>query len=135
MNNESHVLITGGAGYIGSFLTGHLLRLGFRVTVVDDLLFGGESLLAYFPFPTFHFTTANLILKRVPETVVIHKDLTFGGDMRDICVSFQKVHSKLGFETHLTVEDGVREVLNALRFGIISDPQDQRYRNAQFIVQ
>jgi len=337
MSTERHVLITGGAGYIGSLLTGHLLRLGFRVTVVDDLLFGGESLLAYFPFPTFHFVKANvweprairsafrtdwpapetivhlaaivgfpacqavgrqvawrynveatqrafeqavelgtkrfiylssysnyglstdgqpvtedtplnpqslyaetkvnaeryliaqgnapcapllfrlatlyglaprmrfdliinqfvleaytkrelliyqrgysrsfmhirdavggitlgleapeklirgqvynlgsnegnyskdeivtLILKRMPETVVHYKDLTFGGDMRDICVSFLKVHSELGFETHLTVEDGVREVLNALRSGIISDPLNQRYRNAQFIVQ
>jgi len=77
----------------------------------------------------------NLILKRMPETVVRYKDLTFGGDMRDICVSFQKVHSELGFEIGLTVEDGVREVLNALRSGIISDPLDQRYRNAQFIVQ
>src|SRR3989337_3702832 len=60
MSTERHVLIAGGAGYIGSLLTGHLLRLGFRVTVVDDLLFGGESLLAYFPFPTFHFVKANV---------------------------------------------------------------------------
>jgi len=29
------VLITGGAGYIGSVLTGHLLSAGHSVTVVD----------------------------------------------------------------------------------------------------
>src|SRR5260221_4700646 len=28
----------------------------------------------------------NLVLKRMPETVVEYKDLTFGGDMRDITV-------------------------------------------------
>ena len=50
-----HVLITGGAGYIGSLLTGVLLSQGHRVTVVDDLLFGGESLLGYWHHPNFRF--------------------------------------------------------------------------------
>jgi nucleoside-diphosphate-sugar epimerase len=76
-----------------------------------------------------------LILKRLPETNVVYKDLTFGGDLRDLSVSFEKIKRKLGFKTRLTVDDGVREVLHALRFGIIRDPKNQRYRNAQFIVQ
>ena len=76
-----------------------------------------------------------LILKRLPETQVIYKDLTFGGDMRDISVSFDKIQRKLNFDAVLTVDDGVREVLDALRLGLIRNPQDQRYRNAQFIVQ
>jgi UDP-glucose 4-epimerase len=54
-NPISHVLITGGAGYIGSLLAGELLRLGVKVTVVDDLLFGGESILAYLAHPDFQF--------------------------------------------------------------------------------
>lgn len=337
MNSDQHILITGGAGYIGSFLTGELLRLGFYVTVVDELLFGGESLLSYFPNPKFHFVKADvwepraiktaprtdwvtpqavihlaaiagfpacqavgrqvawrynvestqhvfeqsaeigvsrfiyistysnyglsadgkpitedaplnpqslyaetkaaseryllgqtdsqcaplifrpahlyglsprprfdmivnqfvldayhkralliyqrgysrsfvhiadavhgillglqaptekirgqvynigsdrgnltkdevvtLVLKRLPETHVNYKNLTFGGDMRDISVSFEKIRQELGFEARLTVDDGVREVLHALRLGLIRNPQDQRYRNAQFIVQ
>jgi len=337
MNTDQHILITGGAGYIGSCLTGALLRAGYRVTVVDDLLFGGESLLAYFANPNFHFVKADvwesravrtathrdwpapqavvhlaaiagfpacqavgrqvawrynvestqhvfeqavdlgverfvyistysnyglspdgqpvteeaplnpqslyaetkiaseryllgqadastaalifrpahmyglsprprfdlivnqfvldaylkrelmiyqrgysrsfvhiqdtvrgiilglqapeekirgqvynigaddgnltkdevvtLVLKRLPETSVIYKDLTFGGDMRDIAVSFEKIRRELGFESRLTVDDGVREVLHALRFGLIRNPNDPRYRNARFIVQ
>ncbi len=337
MTPDQHVLITGGAGYIGSFLTGELLRMGYHVTVVDELLFGGESLLSFFSNPKFHFVKADvwepraiktavqsdwavpqtvihlaaiagfpacqavgrqvawrynvestqhvfeqalemgvsrfiyvstysnyglsadrkpitedaplnpqslyaetkvaserfllgqinsscaplifrpahlyglsprprfdmivnqfvldaylrrelliyqrgysrsfvhiadavrgivlglqaseekirgqvynigsdqgnltkdevvtLVLKRLPETHVNYKDLTFGGDMRDISVSFEKIWKELGFEAQLTVDDGVREVLRALRFGLIRNPQDQRYRNAQFIVQ
>jgi nucleoside-diphosphate-sugar epimerase len=76
-----------------------------------------------------------LVLKRMPETVVQYKDLTFGGDMRDITVSFDKIRRVLGFDTTLTVDDGVREVLYALKTEIIRDPTDERYRNAQFIVQ
>lgn len=334
---QRHILVTGGAGYIGSLLTGELLRVGYRVTVLDDLLFGGESLLAYMAHPDFHFVKTNiwepravrnavrddwsrpaavvhlaaiagfpacqavgrqvawrynveatqqvyeqavelgvgrfiyastysnyglspdgnpvtedtplnpqslyaetkiaaeryllgqasnpcaplifrlatlygisprtrfdmivnqfileaytrrelliyqrgysrsfmhirdavrgillglkapeadirgqvynlgtkggnatkdqvvsLILKRLPETVVRYKDMTFGGDMRDISVSFEKVQSRLGFKAAYTLDDGVREVLHALRTGLIPDPQNPRYRNAQFIVQ
>ena len=76
-----------------------------------------------------------LVLKRMPETVVEYKNLTFGGDMRDITVSFAKVRRVLGFETTLDVDDGVRELLFALKSGLIRNPSDEKYRNAQFIVQ
>src|ERR1051325_9689353 len=63
------VLVTGGAGYIGSLLTGVLLQRGYAVTVVDDLLFGGESLLAYFAHPRFTFIKGDVcdpcVLNRV----------------------------------------------------------------------
>jgi nucleoside-diphosphate-sugar epimerase len=336
MNDKKHVLITGGAGYIGSILTGDLLRLGYLVTVVDELLFGGESILAYLPHESFRFFKSNVweprailntdtpdwpkpyaiihlaaivgfpacqavgrqvawrynveatqkvfeqglelggerfiyastysnyglspdgapvtedsplnpqslyaetkisaeryllaqtesncapvvfrvstlfglsprtrfdlivnqfvldaftkrelfiyqrgysrsflhirdavrglilglqaeeklirgqvynlgsdqgnltkdeivatILKRLPETVVTYKDMTFGGDMRDISVSFKKIRRELGFQSKYTVEDGVREILHALRDGLFNNPQDPKYRNAQFIV-
>jgi nucleoside-diphosphate-sugar epimerase len=76
-----------------------------------------------------------LVLKRMPETVVEYKDLTFGGDMRDITVSFAKIKKVLGFDTMLDVDDGIRELLFALKTGIIRNPTDEKYRNAQFIVQ
>ena len=75
-----------------------------------------------------------LVLKRMPETAVDYKDLTFGGDMRDITVSFEKIKRELGFETTLDVDDGIREVLYALKSGLIRNPLDEHYRNAQFIV-
>ncbi|GAB4525683.1 MAG: NAD(P)-dependent oxidoreductase [Anaerolineales bacterium] len=334
---SEHVVVTGGAGYIGAALVGELLRLGYRVTAIDDLLYGGESLLAYFAHPNFHFVKANVwepravlqavstdwptpvavfhlaaiagfpvcqavgrqvawrynveavqrvfeqaekmkvprfvyastysvyglapdgaavtedapltpqslyaetkiaaerfllaqgdgadcaamifriatlygiaprtrfdmivnqfvleaylrrelliyqrgysrsylhlrdgvrglllglsaplekirgqiynlgtdegnytkdyivarILKRLPETVVHYKDMTFGGDMRDIRVSFDKIRRELGFAAALGLDDGIREVLHALRMGLIQDPQAAQYRNAHFIV-
>ncbi len=76
-----------------------------------------------------------LVLKRLPDTVVEYKDLTFGGDMRDITVSFEKIRRELGFTATLSVDDGIREVVHALKTGLIRNPHDERYRNAQFIVQ
>ncbi len=78
---------------------------------------------------------AGMILQRLPETSVHYKDLSFGGDMRDIRVSFKKAERELGFQAKLSVDDGIREVLNAVRSGLIRDPQAAHYRNAQFIVQ
>jgi len=54
------VLVTGGAGYIGSLLTGVLLERGDHVLVVDDLRFGGESLLGYWHHPRFRFIRADV---------------------------------------------------------------------------
>jgi nucleoside-diphosphate-sugar epimerase len=59
-----HVLVTGGAGYIGSLLCGELLRRGHRVTVVDTLLFGGNSLLPYLGHPGFAFRKADVCVRR-----------------------------------------------------------------------
>jgi nucleoside-diphosphate-sugar epimerase len=39
-----HIVVTGGAGYIGSALVPHLLSGGHRVTVIDRLYFGEASL-------------------------------------------------------------------------------------------
>jgi len=61
---KSHVLITGGAGYIGSLLCGELLWRGHQVTVLDNLLFGGNSLLAYLNHPAFAFHKADVCDKK-----------------------------------------------------------------------
>ncbi len=77
----------------------------------------------------------SLVQRHVPGTEVEIKDLTFGGDMRDIRVSFAKIRRVLHFEPTILVEDGVREIRDALMDGVIRDAGDDRYRNAQFIVQ
>ncbi len=76
-----------------------------------------------------------LVSAHVPGTTVTYKDLSFGGDMRDIRVSFARIQERLAFHPTLTVEDGIAELAGAIQSGLIRDPLDARYRNAQFIVQ
>ena len=49
------ILVTGGAGYIGSVLTRLLLTEGYAVRVLDDLRFGGDSLVELLNNPVFEF--------------------------------------------------------------------------------
>jgi hypothetical protein len=55
--------------------------------------------------------------------------------MRDITVSFAKIRDVLDFRAEFSVDDGIRDLLFALKSGLIRNPHDERYRNAQFIVQ
>jgi nucleoside-diphosphate-sugar epimerase len=50
-------------------------------------------------------------------------------DPRDYKVSFDKIKEQLGFETLMTVPDGISELLVALDEGQFPDPYEQRYRN------
>ena len=50
-------------------------------------------------------------------------------DPRDYKVSFDKIRAVLGFETLMTVPDGIGEVIEHLEDGAFQDPWDGRYRN------
>ena len=49
------VLITGGAGYLGSTMCQHMLDAGYQVTVLDNLMYGQKSLFHLCENPNFDF--------------------------------------------------------------------------------
>ncbi len=55
-----NILVTGGAGYIGSSLVPQLLADGHRVRVIDCLLHGGDSLLGVWSHPEFEFVRGDV---------------------------------------------------------------------------
>jgi len=64
------VLITGGAGYLGSNLTKHLLEAGYSVTVLDNLMYDQVTLLHLFGNPKFQFELGDVRDKKLLQELV-----------------------------------------------------------------
>jgi len=73
---KKSILITGGAGYIGSMLTPSLLADGYSVTVIDNLLFNQSPLNQCCANKNFRFicgdtTNASLMSELIPQFDII----------------------------------------------------------------
>ena len=65
-----NILITGGAGYIGSMLATKLVNLNFNVTVIDILKFSKSSLNHLFCKKNFNFIKANIKDKKLMKKLI-----------------------------------------------------------------
>ena len=96
------ILVTGGAGYVGSGLLADLLSKGYSVTCVDKLMFGGESLLNILNNKNFTFYNCDIndneklneIFSKNNFDAVIHLAAIVGDPA---C----KLYSNLAIETNL----------------------------------
>jgi nucleoside-diphosphate-sugar epimerase len=75
-----------------------------------------------------------LVRKHVSGVALEERDMSFGSDMRDVAVSCRKIFERLGFRATITVEDGIREVRDAILSGLLKEPQSARYRNHDLVV-
>ncbi|MBI2561181.1 MAG: GDP-mannose 4,6-dehydratase [candidate division NC10 bacterium] len=72
------VLITGGAGYIGSHLVDALIKRGNEVLVIDNLSTGKiENLRHLLGHPSFHFINDSILNEQLLERFVPSMDLIF----------------------------------------------------------
>ena len=68
------ILITGGAGYIGSTLIPLLLRDNHKVTVLDNLLHGPDPILPFFRYQNFKFIRGDVRDFKTVQSAMAGKD-------------------------------------------------------------
>lgn len=73
--SSPHVLITGGAGYIGSVLSREMLERGYRVTVLDNFAYRQNSLLDCCAFDRFQVVRGDCRDERLLTEVLRDADV------------------------------------------------------------
>ena len=130
------ILVTGGAGYVGSGLLRELLNENYIVTCVDNLMFGGESLLDIWHNKNFTYTKCDIndwskfdkILKTNKFDAIIHLAAIVGDPA---C----RINSELALKTNWestkwlldkSVEIGIKKFIFAStcsNYGKMDDPE------------
>jgi nucleoside-diphosphate-sugar epimerase len=64
------ILVTGGAGYLGSTMVGFLLEEGHHVVVLDNFMFGEASLNQYCHHPRFTVINGDIRIRDVIEPLI-----------------------------------------------------------------
>lgn len=70
----TRILVTGGAGYLGSILSPRLLEAGYQVTVLDSLSFGQRSLFHLCADPRFEFVYGDARDERILSKLIPQAD-------------------------------------------------------------
>lgn len=104
------ILITGGAGYLGSVMTGVFLNNGYEVVVLDKLLFNQTSLLQYTSNPKFKFVYGDVRNENLLEKLC--------GDV-DVIIPLAAI---VGFpacaaDPQLAKDINFKQIVNVVRFG------------------
>lgn len=60
MKNKIKVLVTGGAGYVGSATVRHLLAKNYEVYVIDNLMQGGDGVSCFIGYPGYYFIKGDI---------------------------------------------------------------------------
>jgi nucleoside-diphosphate-sugar epimerase len=72
-----------------------------------------------------------IVHRLVPATRVVTKGMD--RDVRNYRVCFDKIRQSIGFTPRWTLEQGIEQVVEALRNGRIEDYGDARYSNVKFL--
>jgi nucleoside-diphosphate-sugar epimerase len=101
------VLVTGGAGYLGSVIVPHLLSKGYQVRVLDNLIYKQTSLMPLYINPGFEFLEGDIrsieSLKRGLEGVdfIVHLAAMVGAPL---CEQREKEAWEINYEASLSLE-------------------------------
>jgi len=113
MQNRIKVLVTGGAGYLGSILVPQLLQRGYQVTIYDKFVYGVQSILSFVEDPKLTVIEGDILNTRALNQAISGQD--FVVHLAAI-VGFPSCNKDPVLARVINV-DGTRNVAAALRKG------------------
>ena len=118
MNNK--ILVTGGAGYVGSNLIGKLLDKGIKVRCLDLLMYGDDSIKNYYNNKNFEFIKGDIrsldVLEKSLDGIecVVHLAAIVGDQP---CLVAPNLAYKINFTaTKLLVDTSIKKKINKFIF-------------------
>jgi nucleoside-diphosphate-sugar epimerase len=112
--------------HVHDVAAGFIRALNAPLPIVSGQIFNlGDTRLNYTLTQLGH-----MIKEMFPNTKVQHID---DSDRRNYRVSFDKIHTQLGFQCSWTLEDGMRQLRQAFEDKEIVDYTDSRYYNVKFL--
>lgn len=102
------ILVTGGAGYVGSVLVPELLKRGHEIRVLDNLMYGQTSLLPFFIDDAFEFIKGDIrdvetVKKAVNDMdMIIHLAAIVGAPA---CKKDKKVAEAINYQGTVNVDN------------------------------
>jgi len=75
MKNLGKILVTGGAGYVGAVLVDKLLSEGYKVKVLDNLMYGQTCHLLFFINKNFEFIKGDIRSKKTVKEALKNVDI------------------------------------------------------------
>tara|TARA_B110000858_G_C17796133_1_gene472468 strand:- start:423 stop:1388 length:966 start_codon:yes stop_codon:yes gene_type:complete len=69
------ILITGGAGYLGSVMTEYFLESGHDVTILDSMMYNQTSLIHFSHYESFKFINGDVRNKELLKELVLQNDV------------------------------------------------------------
>ena len=73
---------------------------------------------------------AEKIREQLPDVVIEQKE---NPDKRNYRVSFDKIHSRLGFVCVTGLEEGIAEIRKTIQSGLVKDYRDRAYSNYEHL--
>lgn len=74
-----------------------------------------------------------MVQQMVPSAALIN--MGAGGDRRDYKASFGKIRQELGFVPQWTITEGIRQVIEEIASGAVSDYREAKYSNVKFLTE
>ena len=105
-----NILVTGGAGYIGSTLVPVLLNQGYKVTIIDSLIFNQSSLLDCCADPNFEFIRADICDHDLVNGILFEYDIVIPLAAivgAPACERNPSLTRLVNFDAHMNIVDNV----------------------------